>query len=334
MATAHVDQGTIEQKSIFDILPSWLVSVAVHVGVFFFCVMALKGCQGELETPGTDGGDRIVGVYVKSNSSQPSLSEATEESNNSESQPTPLNATAPPQEPSEFEKPPVDISLPKVTENVIGIGGAPQNPGATSVQNLMTVNSAARTAAAIDAGKGQTSMFGIRDSGRRFVYVIDSSGSMYGEPMMVAKAELLASLQGLDRNQDFGIIFYNKSTSVMRFRGDTENRLYKATDFNRSAARDFVVRETPRAGTNHMLALRTALMLNPDVIYFLTDAKQPVLRTPDLSDIDELNQGRCRIHCIEFGAGPDLKNDNFLRKLSRQNGGRFQYRDVDQFGKR
>lgn len=319
-------EPTVPSQSIFDILPSWLVSVAVHVGLFFLCAMALRSCHGELGSVGTEEGDRMVGVYVKSpdNAPIPNPQQSTAEQTNTTS-----SDVAPFPETSELDEPPIKPSLPNIP--VLGSGNAPQSLNPSNVQNLASVSASAANAAAIAGGGGATSMFGIRDSGRRFVYVIDCSGSMYGEPMRVAKSELLASLQSLDRKQRFGVIFYNAATSVMRFRGDTQNQLYEATDSNRSAARSFIATQQPKAGTKHMLALQAALRLNPDVVYFLTDAKRPILSARELAQVIDINQGRARIHCIEFGSGPELRDDNFLKKLARQNGGRYQYRDVDRF---
>ena len=87
-------------------------------------------------------------------------------------------------------------------------------------------------------------------------------------------------------------------------------------------------------GTLHMPALRKALSLNPEVIFLLTDADSP-LGDADLNDIEVLNKGRARIHCIEFSIGPELTiDDNFLKKLARRNGGNYRYRDVTNFSRR
>ena len=53
-------------------------------------------------------------------------------------------------------------------------------------------------------------------------------------------------------------------------------------------------------GTDHMLALRTALGLKPEVIFFLTDAD---LMTN--SDVNEVlaEVGATRIQAVEFGRG-------------------------------
>jgi hypothetical protein len=80
-----------------------------------------------------------------------------------------------------------------------------------------------------------------------------------------------------------------------------------------------------------MPALRLALRLKPEVIFFLTDADLPKLSAADFSEIQRLNGAGTRIHCIRFGQGADLEPKNFMNQLAAQNGGRYRYRDVASF---
>lgn len=180
-------------------------------------------------------------------------------------------------------------------------------------------------------GGGGTSFFGHRAVGRKFVYVLDASGSMYDyNAIAVAKAELLASLAQLDENQQFQIIFYNDKCHPMR---DTDRRenVFWGTETNRTRASQFIRNIEPEGGTNHVAALLEALKLAPDVIFFLTDAGDPILYAKDLDQIKRRNSGRSTIFTIEFGKGPNLRVDNFLKQLARENGGAHAYRDVQEF---
>ena len=184
------------------------------------------------------------------------------------------------------------------------------------------------------AGGGGTSFFGHRAVGRKFVYVLDASGSMYDyNAIAVAKAELLASLAQLDDNQQFQIIFYNDKVYPMRDSDRREN-VFWGTDTNRTRASQFVRNIEPDGGTNHVGALLEALKLAPDVIFFLTDAGEPILYAKDLDQIKRRNNGRSTIFTIEFGKGANLRTDNFLKKLARDNGGAHTYRDVQEFQSR
>ena len=62
-------------------------------------------------------------------------------------------------------------------------------------------------------------VFGLAAQGNRFAYVFDRSGSMGGPGknlLHAAKAELLRSLDLLGDLQQFQIIFYNESPTIMR----------------------------------------------------------------------------------------------------------------------
>jgi hypothetical protein len=181
---------------------------------------------------------------------------------------------------------------------------------------------------------GGTSFFGHQADGSRFVYVLDASGSMFDyNAISVAKAELLASLEQLDSNQQFAIIFYNDKVHPLRTPEGKEGLLW-GTDTNRTFASQFIRSIHPDGGTRHLDALLMALGYVPEVIFFLTDAGEPVLYPADLDKIKKRNNGRSRIFTIEFGKGANLRADNFLKKLARENGGSHAYRDVQEFQKR
>jgi hypothetical protein len=72
-----------------------------------------------------------------------------------------------------------------------------------------------------------------------------------------------------------------------------------------------------------MLAIR----LNPDVIFFLTDADEPRLNSQQLQRIAR-RAGGITINAIEFGYGPQADANNFLVRLARQNGGQHAYVDI------
>lgn len=181
---------------------------------------------------------------------------------------------------------------------------------------------------------GGTSFFGHQVNGARFVYVLDASGSMFDyNAISVAKAELLASLQQLDSSQQFAVIFYNEKCHPLRTPEGKEG-LFWGTDTNRTFAGQFIRGIQPDGGTRHLDALLMALGYGPDVIFFLTDAGEPVLYPGDLDKIKKRNNGRSRIFTIEFGKGANLRTDNFLKKLARDNGGSHSYRDVQEFQKR
>lgn len=180
-----------------------------------------------------------------------------------------------------------------------------------------------------EGGKGRTSLFGLVGEGYKFVYVFDRSGSMGGEgreSLKAVKAELIQSLKPLDTVHQFQIIFYNERPVIFNPTG-TPGRLAFATDENKQRAVRFLDSIAAEGGTAHEDALRMAIRLQPDVIFFLTDADDPKLSTAQLAKIRDLAAGII-INTVEFGAGPKPQGANFLADLARQNGGGYVYIDI------
>ena len=178
-------------------------------------------------------------------------------------------------------------------------------------------------------GKAHTSMFGNEAEGYKFVYVLDRSASMGGNgaaALKAAKAELLASLANLEQTHQFQIIFYNEKPTVFNPTGDPHRALF-ATEENKAAAEKFVQSITPFDGTRHDDALVLAIKLQPNVIFWLSDADDPKLGPNQLARINRM-AGGIVIHAIEFGPGAQAETENFLVKIARENGGQHAYVDV------
>ena len=77
-------------------------------------------------------------------------------------------------------------------------------------------------------------------------------------------------------------------------------------------------------GTEHESALKLALKMAPDVIFFLTDADDPVLSPKQLAKIRHMAAGIV-INTVEFGPGPKPAGPSFIADLARQNGGGYVY---------
>lgn len=193
---------------------------------------------------------------------------------------------------------------------------------------------------ALDVGSGQTigdaqpsnaMLFGITGSGSRFVYVFDRSDSMNGyggAPLRAAKRELVRSLNSLTDKQRFQLIFYNDKPTPFQMSG-VPMQLMPGDSPNLVMAGRYVQSIMAFGGTEHESALRMALRLSPDVIFFLTDARIPRLNLSQLREIkSRAEQAGATIHTIEFGSDPIAPADSFLRDLASMNGGQYQYVDV------
>ena len=101
----------------------------------------------------------------------------------------------------------------------------------------------------------------------------------------------------------------------------------------KSAAAKFVQGIQATGSTRHLQALKLALGLRPDVVFFLTDADEPQLSVDELRKVQHWNQATA-INAIEFGFGPQSRRENFLVQLARQNGGQHVYVDTSLFRRR
>jgi hypothetical protein len=174
-----------------------------------------------------------------------------------------------------------------------------------------------------------TTFFGASEHAGSFAYVIDCSGSMATKDSLnVAKRELIASLDRLPPDARFGVIFYNLQPTFLT---DPQGRreLMAANVANKSRVYQQLARVAPDGGTDHMAALRAGLSLQPEVIFFLTDAD---LMTGGDAAAIAVEAGTTRIQAIEFGRGAELGGpNNPLRRLAAATGGSYRYVDVTQF---
>lgn len=310
--------------------PPWLMSATIHLSAFTLLslyVTAQPRGAANVEASRTIGITlaRVSGGatnYLKDGDSDSAPP-------NSGSN-TPANATA------------NTNALPELTDAVgpgpqlptgdgnLGVSGLPSEglPGA----NGLTQGSGSGTGkrGIGDGSTGETTVFGVKGRGTRFVYVFDRSASMSGyegRPLSAAKRELLNSLQSLDKIHQFQIIFYNDKPHVMNLQPAAQPQLLYGDDQGKKLASTFVGGVVADGGTRHMEALLLAIQMRPDVIFFLTDADEPKLTSADLRKIKDRSRGTS-INAIEFGSGPSSGRYTFLQQLAAENNGQHVYVDV------
>ena len=74
--------------------------------------------------------------------------------------------------------------------------------------------------------------------------------------------------------------------------------------------------------------------MQPDVIFFLTDAGRAAAFAHPDGEIHRLAGETVSINTIEFGYGPKSGGESFLAKLARQNNGQYAYVDITRLGTR
>ncbi len=179
------------------------------------------------------------------------------------------------------------------------------------------------------SGKVKVSLFGTVGEGYKFIYCFDRSGSMGGSAssaLGAVQAELRESLKPLDSVHQFQIIFYNERPVVFNPSG-TPGRLAFANPQNKERALRFLGSLAADGGTDHEEALKLAIRMQPDVIFFLTDGDEPKLTAAQIEEIT-YRAGGIQINTIQFASGPKPAEESFLVELARQNGGQYRYVDI------
>jgi hypothetical protein len=174
-----------------------------------------------------------------------------------------------------------------------------------------------------------TSFFGAEAKARSFAFIIDRSGSMsFQDALSVAKRELMEALRKLPPEARIAVVFYNQVPS--RFTLSGSQNLVPATESNKAQVEKQLAVLIPEGGTDHMEALNIGMGMQPEVIFFLTDAD---LMT--YSDVNKLIQRQLpvRIQTIHFSPGRDLPGATPLKRLAAATGGTYRHVDINQLGR-
>ena len=315
-------------------IPAWVMSCLLHATILTVGVFTLRVIPRGVEEPGRGAG--IVMVAASAAGRTEYFSESEEKSNSSQG-----GAAAKLSAANAANEANSKIPLPGVEQMPAGAGPAlPKDfptsglPGDdTGLPGAGSLLGGGKTGNGLSSTTGEVTLevFGVKGTGSRFVYVFDRSSSMNGyggRPLSAAKRELTASLKSLGKVHQFQIIFYNEEPHLFNARPGQPPALCFADDAAKEKAESFVNGITGDGGTQHMTALLSGLGMVPDVIFFLTDADEPVLTEAELKKIRERNRRGTVINCVEFGAGPSSGEINFLKRLAAQNHGQHSYVDV------
>lgn len=140
--------------------------------------------------------------------------------------------------------------------------------------------------------------FGTKGAGKSFIYVVDMSGSMYGDRFNRAKSELSKSISKLNPEQKFYVFFFNDRTFPL-FDPKPAKGMIPGTKANKERASRWIGLRRAESTTNPNYALQQALEMRPEVIFLLTDGE---LDDPDAvrSMIRKYNKSKVVIHTIAF----------------------------------
>jgi hypothetical protein len=137
--------------------------------------------------------------------------------------------------------------------------------------------------------------------------------------LRLARRELCNRLQELDPGTHFQVIAYNRTAETCRI--DGQSGLLLATPGNTRQAVLLLDSLRAEGGTDHLGALKRALMLHPDVVFFLSDADD--LTDAQVRSATLFNRGQATIHTVAFVTSQQSADQSPLRALAHANGGQF-----------
>ncbi|MCC7389917.1 MAG: VWA domain-containing protein [Phycisphaerales bacterium] len=169
------------------------------------------------------------------------------------------------------------------------------------------------------SGSGSASFFGVEATGSRFLYIVDTSGSMgIGGKLEALQHELVKSLDGLLEAAEFLVITYNSGASAL----DGRQVWSDADERGRRAARRAIARLGASGGTNPGPAFQLGFAMRPppDAIYFMTDGE---FSDEVAGEIAMLNaEYKVPIHCIAFVS---RESEILMRTIAQQSGGSYTF---------
>lgn len=309
--------------------PAWCVSLVIHAGILATMLYLLRTLpvRGAAETP-----TREVGIVLKQMDDDGPMfvGPDLEDDEQTDSAPASQSLESAAQKmlealPNPSEIPSSESALP--TLPTFG----PEALSSDQAGDVGQMSSGAAPSQGFQS-KATVSVFGIAGTGTRFVYVFDRSISMSGAPLRAAKQQLIQSLESLDSIHQFQVIFFNHEPQAWDLTGG-QNRIAFATDANKRMAEKFVGSVFATGGTFRHSALKLALRLRPDVVFFLTDTDDPMSGTDLDEAIRRAQRDSIAVNTIEYGVGEASASGNFLIRLARETGGRYVYVDTQQLGR-
>lgn len=176
---------------------------------------------------------------------------------------------------------------------------------------------------ALSGAGPESKLFPVPAEARSVVYVLDSSGSMGQQGRLaLAEQEVVRSVGRLSAAVRFQIIAYNRQLKFLVGAGGLQSAALDQLSEVKGRLNQLV----PEGGTDHFQALRQALLLRPEVIFFLTDADD--LKPEDVRALTQLNQGTSAIHVVELNLANRDREDLPMHRLARDNRGKYLAVDV------
>lgn len=168
-------------------------------------------------------------------------------------------------------------------------------------------------------GVGSTTFFGTHGSGRRFLFLVDKSGSMASDgKMQRAVDELMRSLRALPDYTQFRVGLF-----------DTGLRVFPSAGYARARPGDldtlggWLSGVGAQGGTTPVPAFQRLLADGaPDAIFFLTDGEIAPSDPAEIVKVATQPAGAVPVHCVAFG---DRGAATQLEAIAKATGGDFRF---------
>lgn len=211
-----------------------------------------------------------------------------------------------------------------VSERLVDVPVPESELASLEVSDLGALGSAgdgASDIATATLSSASASFFGVEARGSRFVYIVDTSGSMRSNRLDALKIALTDSINALVEQARFAVVQYNSQAESLN-----GNDWWTGEGDDKADALEAIARLEAGQATEPIPAFRIAFEFAPptDAIYFMTDGRfSPSTENEILGSIRRLmrqSNTRPTIHTISF---VDKDAENLLRRIARMTGGSY-----------
>jgi hypothetical protein len=184
----------------------------------------------------------------------------------------------------------------------------------------------AATGAAED-GPG-AEFYGVKASGRKFVFVVDSSRSMHGPRWEAAVRELLRAVSRLQEGQFFYVIFFDALPHPMFDQPASEASFFAVEKRHIDRLRQWATSMTLGPDTEPLAAIKIACRLRPDAIYLLSDGEfrdKTALYLRRNNHARDENGRKTPAFAVHTIALQSRQGQPLLERIAKENAGEFRF---------
>jgi len=218
------------------------------------------------------------------------------------------------------------VDSPVSVDNQTGGGKSSRHSGPTDSARRVTERDE-ELLTEVGHGSQSAKFFGIEATGKRFIFVVDSSGSMKWSKWRRACGELVTSIESLGPDQTFCVYFFDSVPHLMFNQRPAELRLIKATPRNVMRVRRWMASVSFGNQTRPFTAVRHALSMRPDAVFLLSDGEfhdstLAYFRAGDSVRDDGNSSDRVVVHTIGFKS---RLGQETLRQIADRTGGTYRF---------